>query len=65
MQEPTHAAEGRDVDAIYDLIIYSLQGIVQNWYNGLSAIVRNIIEVEVKNNLAKSIEHGVWTFENI
>ena len=63
LQEPTHAAEGRDVNAIYNLIIYSLQGIVRNRYIGLSTTVRNIIEVDVKNNLANSIDHGIWTFE--
>ena len=63
LQEPSHAAKGRDVNTIYNLIIYSLHGIVRNWYNGLSTTVRNIIEVEVKNSLPKSIEYGMWAFE--
>ena len=63
LQELTHAAEGRDVNAIYNLIIFSFQGIVRNWYNGLSKTVRNIIEVEVKNSLSQSIEYGIWTFK--
>jgi len=63
IQESTYVAEDRDVNAIYNLIIYSLQGIVLNWYNGLSSALRNLIEVDAKRNLRISIEHGVWTFE--
>jgi len=60
MQKPTHAAEGRDVNAIYNLIIYSLQGIVRHWYNGLSAAVRNIIEVKVKKSCKK---YRTWSLD--
>ena len=62
MQEPTYVAENRDVNAIYNLIIYSLQGNVLNWYSGISLALRNLIEVDVKRNLGTSIEHGVWTY---
>ena len=63
MQEPTYAAEDRDVNAIYNLIIYSLQGNILNWYSGISLTLKNLIEVDVKRNLRTSIEYGVWTFE--
>ena len=63
MQEPTYASEDRDINAIYNLIIYSLQGNVLNWYSRLSLALRNLIEVDVKRNLGTSIEHGVWNFE--
>ena len=36
MQEPNYAAEDRDVNAIYSLLIYSLQGNVLNWYSGIT-----------------------------
>ena len=59
--ESASAEEDRDVNAIYNLIINSFQGIVANWFNGISPGIRNLIELNVKRNLVISIEDGVWS----
>ena len=58
---PAYVEEDRDVNAIYNLIINLFQGIVANWFNGLSPGIRNLIELDVKRNLVISIELGVWS----
>ena len=49
------------MSAIYNLIINSFQGIVYNWYQGLSPNILNLIEIDVKINLITGIEEGIWT----
>ena len=61
LYESTYAEEGRDVTAIYNLIINSFQGIVYNWHQRLSPNILNLIEIDVKRNLITIIEEGIWT----
>ena len=61
LYEPAYAEEGRDVTAIYNLIINSFQGIVYNWYQRLSPNILNLIKMDVKRNLITGIEEGIWT----
>ena len=63
MSEPSYAAEDRDVNVIYSLLINSFQGIVYNWYNGVSSHIKTIIEIDVKRKLRVDLEEGVWTLE--
>jgi len=46
--EPAYAEEDKDINAIYNLIINSFQGTVDNWLNGISPGIRNLIELDVK-----------------
>ena len=61
LYEPAYAEQGRDVTAICHLIINSFQGIVYNWYQGLSLNILNLIEIDVKRNIITGIEEGIWT----
>ena len=62
ISEPIYASEDRDVNVIYNFLINSFQGIVYNWYIGISPHIKNIIEIDVKRKLRVDLE-GVWTLE--
>ena len=42
--EPAYAEEERGINAIYNLIMNSFQGIVANWFNGISPSIRSLID---------------------
>jgi len=64
MSEPIYAPEDRDVNVIYNFLINYFQGIVYDWYIGISAHIKNIIEIDVKRKLRADLEEGIWTLEN-
>ena len=47
ISEPIYIADDRDVNAISNFLINSFQGIVYNWYIGISLNIKNIIEIDV------------------
>ena len=61
MSEPIYAPEDRDVNVIYNFLINSFHGIVYDWYIGISAHIKNIIEIDVKRKLRADLEEGIWT----
>ena len=63
IREPVYAAENRDVNVIYNLLINSFQGLVYNWYIKISLNIKNIIEIDVKRKVRFNVEKGVWTLE--